>query len=316
MNRLRFLAAYFAAWIPAAALYSFLIYRATPVRVRSVSGATIGGEGAVRPLGEHAYAGPDALQAGGVVAEVLHRDAKAIVPRRGRQRERMRLKPSRRCHEPPQEELSGLRVDEVEIATAYLDRHDTRRLAFHRMNAEVVAKIQTPRLDHAPPEHRSERGEVEDDPPRACRTVAAEVGADGELVRERERDREVRVEMDEVPRLTLQLASGDLDGRHTHRDEHREADPGHEDVGIVRHEIARLGPQRNVITLRGSIAKAYRRYQILHLTLWRSRTRLTGMSLNEMSQLTNRLHIKLPGAVGARSSQTMRDISSSCPSTA
>jgi hypothetical protein len=37
----------------------------------------------------------------------------------------------------------------------------------------------------------------------------------------------------------------------------------------------------------------------LHLTLWRSQARLAGMSLNEMSQLTNQLHIKLPGAVGA-----------------
>lgn len=43
MIQLRFLALYFAAWIPAAALYSFLIYRATPAAVRSASGAAVGG---------------------------------------------------------------------------------------------------------------------------------------------------------------------------------------------------------------------------------------------------------------------------------
>ena len=155
-----------------------------------------------------------------------------------------------RGEEPPQEELPRLRAELIEPAAAQIDRHDARRLVrTSRTRKSCRALNHTGRPD-PPREQRAEHGDVERDPPHTRDAVAAEVGADRELMRERERDREVRVQVDRVPRLPRELAARRARGRHAHCDQEPETDDRHEHVGIVRDEVARLRDERHVAALR------------------------------------------------------------------
>ena len=84
-----------------------------------------------------------------------------------------------------------------------------------------------------PPDQDSgERAEVQA-PPEHLGPGLVEVGAVEDLVRQHQRHPEVGVEVDQVPGLIAQPASGDLDRGHHHRDDHQRADrrPQHPRVG-------------------------------------------------------------------------------------
>ena len=82
------------------------------------------GEGAERPLGDHARAGRDRAQRARVVAEPLDGDPQPAAVGRRRERERVRLPPAVARQEAPREELPGARLQRPEPAALDLDRGD------------------------------------------------------------------------------------------------------------------------------------------------------------------------------------------------
>ena len=205
--------------------------------------APLGGERTEWSFREHARATLDPLQSVRVIAQVFHGDTQVFASRRGRERERMRLPPPARSDEPPQEELAGLRVERVEVASADVYRRNARRFALHSFDTQAMAPIVMHRYEDSPPQQHPEHEGVQAHPPHACRAVAVEVSPDGELMCERERDCEVCVQMHEVPRLPVELAPRHAYRGHRDRDKQREPDPGHQHIGVVRDKVARLIPR-------------------------------------------------------------------------
>ena len=109
--------------------------------------------------------------------------------------------------------------------------------------------VEHDRPSNSPDRDRSEHRDVQPDPPHTSDAVGAEVGTDGDLVCDREHNREVRVEVDRVPRLPPELAPGDSNGRRSHDEQEPEANVRHQHVGIVRDEVTRLTEQREMGTL-------------------------------------------------------------------
>ena len=88
---------------------------------------------------------------------------------------------------------------------------------------------------------------------------------------ERQRHREVRVEVHEVPRLALERRAREPHRRHRDRDEQHEADPRGEDVGVVRDQIAGLRPERDAVGLGVAERRRARRARSASTT-WRIRS--------------------------------------------
>jgi hypothetical protein len=106
--------------------------------------------------------------------------------------------------EPADEVLARADRQLVEIATRQVDRHDTGSLADDVRDAQAVAQRCADRL--AEPEDQDGRAgkDIQPDPVQAGHRVVGEVGPDHELVRERQGDREIGVQVDPVPELVRQ----------------------------------------------------------------------------------------------------------------
>src|SRR6202011_2903688 len=107
--------------------------------------------------------------------------------------------------------LSRTGADPVESAAGEIDGYDAGGFAFDALDAQPVASVEPQRPSHTPREDRGDHRDIQGDPPRAGEGVGAEVVPDRELMREPERDREVRIQVYEVPRLAVHGAA-----RHAH----------------------------------------------------------------------------------------------------
>ena len=138
--------------------------------------------------------------------------------------------------EPPHEVLAGPDRELVEVAPGDVDREDAGALLDDVRDAQPMPRGQPDRLADA--EDEDERGgdDVERDPVADRDRVVDEVGADEDLVEEAERDREVGVEVEPVPRLVRQAAARGTDRGDRHEPEQRAADDRHQDVRVGRHE--------------------------------------------------------------------------------
>ena len=132
-----------------------------------------------------------------------------------------------------------------EAAALDLDRR--RRPAPPRARAPRAARARRRARPAAEPEadERAERGDVERGPVGAGGGIADEVGAGRELVAERERDAEVGVEVDEVPRLVAQPPPHGDHRRDDHADQHHEPGGRGDHAGVAAPQPADLGRQRD-----------------------------------------------------------------------
>ena len=105
---------------------------------------------------------------------------------------------------------------------------------------------------HPEPEQHDggERRDVQALPVGAGGRVADELAPGGDLVAEGERDRQVRVEVDEVPRLVAQPPPHDHERAHHHRDQDHEPGDRRDDAGIAAQQPPDLLRQRDAVAER------------------------------------------------------------------
>ena len=135
----------------------------------------------------------------------------------------------------------------LEPGAADLQRDDARRLLDHPLDPQPVARVAPG--GHADPEHDDgrQRAEVERLPVGARGRVAHELAPGRDLVAEGERDREVRVEVDEVPRLVAQPPPHDHERADDDRDEDDQPGERGDDAGIAAQQPPDLGRQRHAV---------------------------------------------------------------------
>ena len=168
---------------------------------RLVDGAAVLGEDPERPLGEYPCPDRDLPELGAVVAEVLDGDPERVALGRLRERIRMLRVPEAFREEPPEEELAGLRVELVEVATGDPQRDDPGGLLDHVGDPQAEAERVDDRPGEPVPEDERQGARVERPPVVGGRQVEVEVVAVRDHVEPRERDPRVGGEVDRVPPL-------------------------------------------------------------------------------------------------------------------
>ena len=113
----------------------------------------------------------------------------------------MRPPPAIAREEPPLEVLAGTHRQPVEVATGHVDADDPGPLVDDVGDPKLMTHGRRDGVADAEDEHEPDRDQVEPDPVQRRDLVVHEVGADEELMQEPERDREIGIEMDAVPRL-------------------------------------------------------------------------------------------------------------------
>src|SRR5437764_6251364 len=101
--------------------------------------------------------------------------------------------------ESPSEILARLRAELLEVATLDVNRDDTRRLGDDLRDRQIVAEAEPERGADTKRKNAQHEGHIQTDPVPDGHEVITEVGANRQLVAERERNRKVRVEMQESP---------------------------------------------------------------------------------------------------------------------
>ena len=195
-----------------------------PVRTRR--------ERAERSLGQHPGARGEPGERRAVVAGALHRDPHQLVARYRGQRVRMRLPPQAAGEEAPPEELPWLGRQLFQVPPLDVDRHGVRRLLAHARHPELMAR-EVPEGHRDPvPEHERRDDEVQGRPPEPRDEAAGEGGAHSELVAERERDRQVCVEVQVVPGFVAHPAAHRAGGDHGDAEQQEPGDRRHQHVGV------------------------------------------------------------------------------------
>lgn len=151
-------------------------------------------------------------------------------------------------HEPPAEELTGAHRQFVQATSGDVDGIDAGRLVNDSGNAEPVAGSQPQRMANAEAEHEADDGDIECHPVAFRDRIAAQVRPNHQLVPEAERDRQIQIQMDEVPRLVRQPATCSADGEGGSHDQERGTGRGHEHVRILTDKTCQLGRQGDTIT--------------------------------------------------------------------
>ena len=213
----------------------------TPPAMSATRGAAgaARGERAERALGDHARARA-AARAGRRVKSpsVLDRDAQPPAVGRGRERERMRLPPAVAREEAPGKNWPA-RAPRRSSATPPISSETTPG-ATSGTTRSTRSRWRRPRASGTPSREPTSAASVADVERATSRrgrpALPDEVRAGGELVAERQRDREVGVEVHEVPRLVAQPAADDRDRADD------DADQQHEPGG--RREHARDSRER------------------------------------------------------------------------
>ena len=165
----------------------------------------------VRALDEHPGAGLERRDALAVVPPRPDREAQARGGRGTGQRERVAARPAGAAEEAPHEELPGGDPHVVQVLPGEVQRDDAVALVHDGGHAQRVSQRQQRGAPDAEEEDADQREGVERPPVQSRPAMPDEVRAGPQLVRQRERDAEVRVQVQQVPRLVAELASGDAD---------------------------------------------------------------------------------------------------------
>ncbi len=208
----------------------------------------LGRHRAVRSFDHHP--GAD-LQRGGTgtpIACRLDRDAKAVVGRCIRDRVRIGAGPARPIEEAPDEELSRLGPQLVEVASLHRHRDDARRFRCHRGDPQPVVDRLADRNTDSPDQYGGQGHGVES-PPEELGPDGVEVSAVGDLMGQGEEEPEVGVEVQQVPRLVPQLLAGDPDGGDDDQDDHDGADRGPQHPGFGDEQVPHGGRGHTAGTL-------------------------------------------------------------------
>ena len=185
----------------------------TPPAIRSTlrRRAPRSGERAVGALGENARPGLKAGSAALCDPANLDRDPELVRPGCGRQRVRVRSPPEFTGEESPTEELAGLGAQFVEVLAARCRPTRCRRSRDAPPQRAVDGGCAARSGAHRRyQKSRPATADVHGRPQPAGLGVVDEVGAGRELMAERQRDGEVGVQVDEVPRLVAQACAAPL----------------------------------------------------------------------------------------------------------
>jgi hypothetical protein len=155
----------------------------------------------------------------------------------------------RRCRaqEPPLQELAAGDRQPVQAPAAQQHAVRVRALRGDRDHAQAMAQRAPERQPDARAEHERERRDPQRGPPGARQRVADERRAGVDLVRERQEQRQVRVEVDRPPGLVGELRPREPVGGHAGGDQ-RDAPDG-------RREHARVRPQQLAELVQQAVAR-------------------------------------------------------------
>src|SRR3954454_7061796 len=134
----------------------------------------------------------------------------------------MGLPPAIVLEKAPEEELPRPDPQALEPASRDLDPDGSRRLFDYARDTQPVTRVPHKRDHHAEPDERREHDGVKSGPVRPSRGIADEVLASRELMAEGEGDRQVAVEVDEVPALIAQAEASNRGRRDPDGQEHDE----------------------------------------------------------------------------------------------
>jgi hypothetical protein len=198
---------------------------------------------AVGSLDRDARTRPEVGQTPAGVAQVLHRDPQRGARRSRGYRVRVAAGPAGRAEEAPHEELAGGGGQTVQVATGHDDGDGPVALADDVDDPEPVGHGAVERDPDAPHEHGAGGRTPQRPPVEGRRRGGQELLAGPELVGQGESDAEVRIQVQEVPRLVPQPPAGLADARDRDEHEQRGAGDGQEDAGVVDNEVPDLGEQ-------------------------------------------------------------------------
>ena len=208
------------------------------------------GQRAVRTLDVDPRAERNVLEPGGVVPEVLDRQAQPIPVGGGRDREWMGAPPAVAGQEPTDQVLARSDRQPVEVASGQVDRDDSGSLPDDVGDPQSVAQRGPDRLPEPEDEDGRDGQDIQPDPVQAGHRIVGEVGPDHELMGEGQGDGQVGVQVDPVPCLVRQASAGRP--HRADRDRHEQREPGdrpqHERVrrdqrpGLADHRLAVAEP--------------------------------------------------------------------------
>ena len=154
--------------------------------------------------------------------------------------------PGRARQESPLEVLARIRLELIEVSSREVDRDDAWAFGDDVRNAQPVVQRGRDRLAHPEREDQDDHRRVQQDPVGAGERVVHEIGADDELVRRPEHDRQVCVQVEAVPGLVREPSACPAHGADGHEDEQPERCHRHEDERVGRDHRPRLRDDRRV----------------------------------------------------------------------
>ena len=161
-----------------------------------------------------------------VVAEVLDGDPHPVRGRHRRQRVRVRLPPHAALQEAPVQELPARRLELVQVPARHGHRDHAGRFFLDGVDRHLVLEAARDRQAPAVDDDGAGGREPERQPPGHGQRVTHEGRAGQDLVRDRERDCQVGVEVDRPPGLVLHLATHVPVGRERGQEQQAEAGDG------------------------------------------------------------------------------------------
>src|SRR5450756_638235 len=152
----------------------------------------------------------------------------------------MGLPPARPIQEPPDRELAGFRIELIEVAARDVDGEDSARLLLHRLDVKAVARVGGEGSDDPVKKEGPADQDVQPAPVPDESWVPSEVDPGRQLMAESQRDRQVGIEMDEVPGFIREAASCDRDRHHDDGDHESKGDDGRQKALVAGYEVAQL----------------------------------------------------------------------------
>lgn len=153
----------------------------------------------------------------------------------------MRLPPQTRSQEAPEQELAARHRQTVQRPPGHHERHHAGCLLDDRVDAQPVPCAAPHRHRDAVGECDARGPEPERDPEPTRRRVADERCAGRELMRERQREPEIGVQVNRPPRLVRHPAPRGSVGRDPRQGKEREAGGRREDTGQAHQQTPRFG---------------------------------------------------------------------------
>ena len=218
-----------------------------------MAGAPVGGHRPGRALREDDGPRPYRVDEPAAVAQRLHGDPQQVAVRDRGQGERVGGAPRGGGEETPPEELSGLRIELVDMPALYDQADHAVGLRDDGDHAQPVAPHVLQRCDHAEAHDQGQRVGVHERPQHLHQRLSGQVRP-GELVDERQRDGHVGQQVHDVPGLVRQPPPRDADGDRHHDEEQRGSRGGGGEPGQSEHGEGRS--EQVLVSGRGPAATA------------------------------------------------------------